>query len=479
MFDKTHDGSATLLDRVCAATRAENRAAGERLAAISEFDLLRLRQCGEKETWCTDTQEAVSAEIAAALQISTGWAANYLYYARSMRNRLPRLGAVLCAGDISYPMFRTIVYSTDLIADPEVMAAVDARLAARARRWSPMTSGRLASYVDKIVARADRDAVRQRRHQQADREFSIWDSPRGLTEVFGRLLTPDAHVVDARLDALAATVCAEDPRTRNQRRADAMGALAAGAARLQCRCGRSDCSAGAAVPRPVLIHVIAEQQTVDGASQHPGSLIGADALVPAELIAELADSARLQPLSAPLDEPAEPGYTPSSALADFIRCRDLTCRFPGCERPATECDIDHTIPYADGGATHASNLKTLCRQHHLLKTFWGWHDQQLPDGTVIWTTSSGQTYVTAPGSALLFPALMTPTGQLHQHRFPRSDRCGERTAMMPKRRRSRAQNHANYVAAERRRNRSERAARDAAARAGPAPPEIDDEPPPF
>ena len=57
----------------------------------------------------------------------------------------------------------------------------------------------------------------------------------------------------------------------------------------------------------------------------------------------------------------EPGYTPSAKLADFVRCRDLTCRAPGCDRPAFQCDVDHTIPYAKGGATHPSNLKCLCR----------------------------------------------------------------------------------------------------------------------
>ncbi|WP_214631560.1 HNH endonuclease signature motif containing protein, partial [Mycobacterium tuberculosis] len=41
------------------------------------------------------------------------------------------------------------------------------------------------------------------------------------------------------------------------------------------------------------------------------------------------------------------------------------------------------IPYAAGGPTHASNLKCYCRTHHLVKTFWGWRDQQLPDGTLI------------------------------------------------------------------------------------------------
>ena len=138
-----------------------------------------------------------------------------------------------------------------------------------------MTQGRLAAQMDRIVARADRDAVRRRRERQADRELSIWDSGDGLTEVFGRLFATDAHAVDARLDALAATVCADDPRTRNQRRADAMGALAAGADRLACRCGQPDCPAGTSPPPiPVVIHVVAEQASLDGTGQAPGSMIG-------------------------------------------------------------------------------------------------------------------------------------------------------------------------------------------------------------
>ena len=93
--------------------------------------------------------------------------------------------------------------------------------------------------------------------------------------------------------------------------------------------------------------------------------------------------------------------------------------------------MDHTIPYADGGATHPSNLKCLCRLHHLMKTFWGWRDQQLPDGTVIWTLPDGHTYVTTPGSALLFPGLCAPTGDLPPRTTAGAERCGDRTAMMP------------------------------------------------
>jgi hypothetical protein len=321
------------------------------------------------------------------------------------------------------------------------------------------------------VARADLDAVRRRRERRGDREVSIWGDADGLTEIFGRLHTTDAHAVDARLDALAATVCADDPRTRNQRRADAMGALAIGADRLACRCARSDCPAfSTPLPSPVLIHVIVDQTNLEGNMPAQGSLIGSDALIPTDLIDELVRSAKLRPLIHPADAPPEAGYKPSQTLADFVRCRDLTCRFPGCDQPTTRCDLDHTIPYAEGGPTHASNLKGLCRRHHLLKTFWGWRDRQLPDGTVIWTSPAGQTYVTTPGSALLFPTLCTPTATLDA--IPVRPRHPGRTAMMPRRRRTRAQNRAKYVAAERLLNR-------AARKPASVPIIANDEPPPF
>jgi Domain of unknown function (DUF222) len=169
-------------------------------------------------------------------------------------------------------------------------------------------------------------------------------------------------------------VCDDDPRTMAERRADAFGAMATGADRMGCRCGLPDCPAGGRVAGSVLIHVIAEQATLDGTGQGPAAMVGYEGLIPAELVAELARAARLRPLIHPADAPPGSGHTPSRALADFVRCRDLTCRFPGCDRPASASDIDHTVAYGDGGCTQASNLKCLCRLHHLIKTFWGWRD---------------------------------------------------------------------------------------------------------
>jgi hypothetical protein len=101
------------------------------------------------------------------------------------------------------------------------------------------------------------------------------------------------------------------------------------------------------------------------------------------------------------------------------------------------------------GPTHPSNLKLLCRCHHLLKTFYsGWRDRQEPDGTVIWTSPTGHNYTTKLFGALLFPDLAVPTGTLG---LPATmPPPGEnRGLMMPVRRRTRAQDRAARVSWER------------------------------
>ena len=466
-----------LLDRVRETARTEAQAAAQRLMAVGELLMLRCRESGEQPDWAADTWEAVAAQVAAALHCSVAMGHSYLRYAMAMRDRLPEVGKAFRAGDIDYRAFQTMVFRTDLITDAEVLAKVDAQLAILVSRRPSLTRGGLAAAVDQVVAAVDADAVRRAAQAATDRFVDVVANESGMAWLSGSVFGTDGQALDRRLDELAGGVCDGDPRSRAQRRADALGALAAGADRLVCGCGSADCPSAAPARSNVVIHVVADRASVEGSGSTPAVLPGAEGLIPAEVVAELATSARLVPLTAPSG--AEPHYTPSAELADFIRCRDLTCRAPGCDRPATGCDVDHTIPYAEGGATHPSNLKSLCRLHHLMKTFWGWRDQQLSDGTVIWTLPDGDTYVTTPGSALLFPTLSAPTGDLPTPTAA-AQPCGDRTAMMPLRTRTRAQNRAHRIATERRHNRMERQAARQAASPGPAPPRPGDgEPPPF
>jgi hypothetical protein len=79
-------------------------------------------------------------------------------------------------------------------------------------------------------------------------------------------------------------------------------------------------------------------------------------------------------------------------------------------------------------------------------------------GTIIWTSPEGQRCVTTPGSALIFPDLCVLTCTIAVG--PRRKvRRGDRTATMPRRRRTREQNRAAAIAAERHRNLHPRPAR--------------------
>src|ERR1700731_1557830 len=214
MFERRYPSRTTestaLLDRIGASWRAQNRAAAAALGALGELFAYRLTRCSATEEWAVDTEAAVSAEVAAALRMSQGLAASQLRYARAMRERLPKLAEGFHAGDIDQRTFATIVYRTDLITDRDVLAAVDGQLALTVVRWPSMTRGRLAGQIDKIVAKADADAVRQRTQRRTEREVWFADLEGGLSEIHGSLLSPDAHALDKRLTALAGTVWEHD-----------------------------------------------------------------------------------------------------------------------------------------------------------------------------------------------------------------------------------------------------------------------------
>ena len=92
------------------------------------------------------------------------------------------------------------MYRTDLITDPDVLGAVDAQLAANVVRWPSMTRGRLAGQIDKIVAKADADAVRRRTRAPARSRGLVRRREGGMSQIHGSLLSPDAHALDKRLD---------------------------------------------------------------------------------------------------------------------------------------------------------------------------------------------------------------------------------------------------------------------------------------
>ncbi|MFZ0906595.1 MAG: DUF222 domain-containing protein [Mycobacterium sp.] len=480
---------ATVVAAITGWAKVEAAAAARRLAATAE--LIRRRADGPTDCaqWSCDNWDAMAAEVAVAQGTSHGMASGQMYLAVALRDRLPRVAALFAGGAISARLTAAIVWHTDLIKDPDTLRLVDTTLAEDAASFGPLSVNKTGQAIDAVVDRYDPGALRRTRAAARGRDVVITpaDDQSGTAALWGSLFATDAAVLDRRLSQMAHDLCGDDPRTIAQRRADALGALAAGAHRLACGCDNAACPAAIESDQRatgVVIHVVAERSALNAqpdphlSGARPSPVITADTplvrppepepdalfdggtsptavltsggLLPNPLLGALfRGGAKVRPVYHPGDVVTpEAGYRPSATLDRFVRCRDLTCRFPNCDRPAEFCDVDHTVPYPLG-PTHPSNLKCLCRKHHLLKTFWmTWHDVQLPDGAVIWTSPTGQTHTTHPGSRLLFPVLCAPTGELDTAAtvYPLT---GERSMAMPKRRRTREQDRAHRINAER------------------------------
>lgn len=508
--------------------RVENAACARRLAGmVAMLDALHAASgSANRDQWCIDNWGAASAEIGAAHHLTTGTASHLLLIGKAVRDRLPKIAALFHDGLIGYRLVATIVNRTALIKDPDARRAVDTALAAMVLEWGVMSLDKTDQEIDRLVAEHDPYAVRRMQNTARGRGVDVYlDDATGLVTLWATLFAPDGAAVDQRLDTIASTVCNDDPRTRDQRRSDALGAIGHGHDRLTCLCGNQDCLGTIATPSTVVVHVVAHTDSVtlppppdepdepdepddgdtpadaearsypvvgDASAQHasldgeqppmfskplremtlaeviaesnadpgeplatPSGVIIGGPLLPGPVVARAALHAKIVPIVHPGNAPPEPRYTPSTKLADFVRCRDLTCRFPGCHVPAHRCDTDHTIAYPNG-PTCASNLKSLCRFHHLLKTFWGgpqgWRDRQLPDGTVHWTSPSGQTHTTRPGSRLLFPSLCLPTAPVTVTDTPIPHTAG---LTMPKRKSTRNEDRRRRIDDERERNHAE------------------------
>ena len=412
--------------------QVEAAAGARRLAAIAELVSRRCDRPDERAHWACDFWDVAGAEVAAALGVNHSKASGQMQLSLTLRHRLPKLAALFIDGKVSYRVVSAIAWQTDLVVDDEPAARIDTALAERATSWGRLSDYKLAQAIDLWVDLYDPGALRRTRGRARTRNLEVGerDDACDTTSVWGRLYATDAALLHRRLMQMAHGVCDDDARTIAQRRADALGALAAGADTLACTCNNARCPAARNDGRAstVLIHVLTDEKALHSdpdalmngqihtrdpepeppphAPKPPAGLILSGGIVPSPLLAELIGSgATVRNIDKPGPAP-ESRYRPSAALQEFIRLRDLTCRFPGCEQSAEFCDIDHTIAYP-AGPTHASNLKCLCRKHHLLKTFWtgdrGWTDRQLPDGTVIWKSPTGKTYKTRPGSRIFFP----------------------------------------------------------------------------
>jgi len=148
--------------------------------------------------------------------------------------------------------------------------------------------------------------------------------------------------------------------------------------------------------RPVSINITMDLPTALGLADNPAELAGYGP-IPASVARHLSSDAKWRkfvtdPGTGNLLSFGRESYVPPQPLVDFLTARDRTCRFPGCSQPARVSDIDHAIPWEEGGQTSPENLGLLCRRHHRMKTHDGWKLESFADGSCKWLSPAGKEF---------------------------------------------------------------------------------------
>lgn len=253
--------------------------------------------------------------------------------------------------------------------------------------------------VTKVLAGEFDDRFRRRHRSRSVHTRSTGDGMGSLT-IDTDLVS--VTLAEHHLDALARDArSAGDERTLEQLRADlAIDLLTGRATAATGTDGPAEGDGRSAVgrwARPV-INVTVPVQTVMGLSDEPGRM--GDQTLPASLVRHLAAQPestwyRLLTDGARGVELSTTAYRPTAAIWREVVARQPTCFAPTCERPATECELDHATPYP-AGDTSTVNLGPGCGQHHRSKHASGASLRPGRDGVLRYTTRAGLTHLVAP-----------------------------------------------------------------------------------
>jgi hypothetical protein len=112
-------------------------------------------------------------------------------------------------------------------------------------------------------------------------------------------------------------------------------------------------------------------------------------------LASVLRTGTLPPPAASISLPLDVG-TATDTIPPHLRraviLRDQHCRGPGCQTPASGCQIHHIIPRSQGGPTKLTGLLLLCTFCHLILVHrWGWTITLNPDGTTTARSPQGRT----------------------------------------------------------------------------------------
>lgn len=325
----------------------------------------------------------------------------------TMIQRFPATYSALCESRITASQARVICTEGGRLQDDELRARYEQVVL----ESTDTTSGRLRPICQAVAEKLQPQTIEER-HKTANERRGMWVKPDEDGMALIQMLVDAALAagIDDRATAIARQVKAragkgdEDPRTLAQIRADVITDMLLTATPTAAGEGLDDVRA--------VVHVTVPAEVIAGADDQPAHVPGLGTLAP-ETARRLAGKAHTwarlfrDPQTGALT--AVDTYCPTAEQRRFLTARDEHCRFPGCRRPVRRCDLDHTVPFSEGGATEVSNMAALCRAHHVLKHHgrWGCRNE---NGVLVWITPTGEVLHEQPPPVVRFVATAAADG---------------------------------------------------------------------
>ena len=360
----------------------------------------------ESENIWEGVDESEREDVATALRLSANTAQSRIDVARVLTNHLPATCQALAFGDIS-PSHATLIARETSEAikrgiPTEDLIHIENKALAHAEFHTPAQVGRkIRTLIAQYAPESFEETVAIARDTRSVRMYPESD---GMATVMALLPAEDAQTVmlainsliekesirsekDSLVDTRAGRDSLVDTRSMEMKRADALTVI----------CG--DLLARIAENhqphrRPVTINITMDLPTALGLAENPAQLAGYGP-IPASIARTLSADGKWRrfitdPVTGNLLDYGRETYIPPQPLVDFLTARDRICRFPGCSQPARITDIDHAVPWEEGGHTSPGNLGLLCRRHHRMKTHNGWNLISHEDGSCTWTSPHGK-----------------------------------------------------------------------------------------
>lgn len=342
-------------------------AEAERLCAAGRT--LAARQVERSGAWRKEGHRSAAHWVAATTRVSVGQAVGMMETARRLED-LPATTGAFATGRLSEAQVREVAAAAAANPGQETELL-------QAAHTESVSALRERCRRVRACATDEREAYERIRR---GRYLRHWTDPEGAFRLEARLTPDDGATVLAGMEPDRQRIFAE---ARASGRRESSEAYAADA--LVAMSGfKSDGKGG-----PVAtVHVRVDRSALVRGHAVSGEVCEIPGIGPIPVAAarRLADDAILKAFvtdGADVTAVAHLGRTIPARLRTALEARDPTCVVPGCDT-RKGLEIDHRIPFAEGGPTTLDNLARLCKWHHYLKSHHGYRLGGIPGN---WTWS--------------------------------------------------------------------------------------------